>query len=668
MKRILPGIAAILWILSPLAWPANTASLLDLTSNAVVLHFVVGSNPDAVAWAGNGSAFVVNEFDATLVRLDMTKSPPTISATFTFPSGFVPHTLAIDPAGTRALVASDLTARVFLLDLTATPFSVLESISVPVTNANGMAFYSSGTRAAIVNEANLLFLDMTTTPAGMATVALGTPGFAVAVNTAGTRAVVSLDGGGLQVVDLTSSPPSLLGLPLGPGVGNADSEGVAISPDGNWAIYLDESTPASEANVIDLRGTPTFVRSVPLSLRSPSGIAFNPASGAALISGDDGVAILNPPYTGVSASIADPGFGGTTAFAIAVNPAGTQAIVLNEDTPTAGPLLFVSPTQIDFGPRNIGSTSLASFSVTNIGLAALFLGKASISPGAFAIDATDCPLASALPAGSVCRYLVSFTPAAPGNFSALVTIVGDSPGTSQQIVLTGIGNPATSPAISVSPDFLVFGSVVVNTASAPQIVTVNSTGTAPLRIVNFAAFGPFQVSTDCGLEIPAGSHCQMQVVFTPTALGHAEGQLSIFHSASGSFVTIPLTGSAIPAPRPRIQLSAGTLSFGPQLFGTPSTAQELRIRSTGTAPLFIQGITSTEGFVVTTTCPASLDPDQECVVRVTFAPRAFGRTSGILTVASSDPEHASVSVGLAGTGCRPQSGANRRSALQLCSP
>ena len=69
---------------------ATTASLLDLTTNTVISNFVVGRNPQGIAWSGNNLAYVSNEDDNTLVRVDMTTSPPTITSTFTFPEGYLP--------------------------------------------------------------------------------------------------------------------------------------------------------------------------------------------------------------------------------------------------------------------------------------------------------------------------------------------------------------------------------------------------------------------------------------------------------------------------------------------------------------------------------------------------------------------------------------------------
>ncbi len=136
---------------------------------------------------------------------------------------------------------------------------------------------------------------MTTIPAGVTTVALGNQAHEVAVNAAGTRAAVSIDSGGLQVVDLTTSPPSLVGPVVEQSI-VADPLGVPISADGMRAIHVKEQSPASAVIVVDITGSnPALVATVPLAGLSPSAVASNPVTGAALIARDDGVAILIPP-------------------------------------------------------------------------------------------------------------------------------------------------------------------------------------------------------------------------------------------------------------------------------------------------------------------------------------------------------------------------------------
>ena len=309
----------------------STASVIDLTTNSVISHFFGGTDSACVVWGSNSVAYIMQ--DDALVRYDMTVSPPGITNVYAGVSG----KFAINPTNTRALLSE------LLLDVTTTPYTVLfTDPAIPMANA--MVFYSAGTRAVMVDSNIFYVLDMTASPPTSTSVDMVNDGLAVAINPTGTRAVVTLDDfGGVQVVDLTTTPPTLVGAPVGP-LNPADPQGVAISITGTRAIYVDESTPVPEANVVDISGAPSLVNTFPIpGLTEISAVAVNPVSGVILIRGDEGVALVNPPFTGVAAIINDTGFTGGTTFGLAVNPAGTQAIVLNEDAPLSLPVPTLSP-------------------------------------------------------------------------------------------------------------------------------------------------------------------------------------------------------------------------------------------------------------------------------------------------------------------------------------
>lgn len=395
---------------------ATTVSLLDLTTNTVISNIQVGDDPQSVAWFGNNVAYVVTDTSSLLARLDMTTSPPTITATFTF-TNFGPHAIAVNPAGTRALVAGGGSS-LFLMNLTTNPFSIADTIPAP--DAGGIAFYANGSKAIVASESNVLILNLTTVPAGITTVPLsgGNQAHAVAVNAAGTRAAVSLDEtGGMQTIDLTTTPPSLLGGVVGPVPG--DPHGISVSPDGTRVIYVDEElppTPSAEQtgsggriNVINVSGSPAFVNSVPMSVLSPSAVAFNPVTGAALIAGDDGVAVLNPPYTAVNATIIHPGRRGASAYGLAVNPAGTRALVIHED-----PFFCVYPLAI--GNVTVGTTSAPVIETcTNSSVAPLTINSISVTGGTGFAQSGAPTLPLTIAAGaSIGLFNVTFNPGTTG--------------------------------------------------------------------------------------------------------------------------------------------------------------------------------------------------------------------------------------------------------------
>ena len=66
-------------------------------------------------------------------------------------------------------------------------------------------------------------------------------------------------------------------------------------------------------------------------------------------------------------------------------------------------------------------------------------------------------------------------------------------------------------------------------------------------------------------------------------------------------------------------------------------------------------------------CPAQLQPDESCEVRLTFKPVAPGPRGGLLTIASN-AIGAPHSVSLTGTGCRFFTMRAARSGQRLCAP
>ncbi|MEO8431252.1 MAG: choice-of-anchor D domain-containing protein [Acidobacteriota bacterium] len=402
--------AAIVLSLAALAVQAQTATLLDLSTNAPITNFFVGRGPQAVAWAGNLLAYAVNRDDNTLVRIDLSSASPSVTALFQLPQGFRPHAVAVNPAGTRVLVAGDGNFA-YLINVAAEPFSIVDALSV-TADAGGVAFYADGARAIIVNQAIFRSVNLSTVPATITSIALGAEGIAVAVNAAGTLAVVSLASGGAQAVDLTTNPPSLVGAAVG---SESDTLGIGMSDDGTRAIYVDQSTPAREANVVDLTGTPSIANIVFLpTLAAPSAVAFNPVTGTALIAGDDGVAVLPPPYTAVSATIRHPGRHGATPYSIAVNPAGTRALVLHEDP-------FFCNFPIAFGNVQVGSIASLTASCQNTDISAITVSSITSTGTDFSLLGVPAtPLV--VPAGGTITFTVRFAPAAEGLHTGTLTV------------------------------------------------------------------------------------------------------------------------------------------------------------------------------------------------------------------------------------------------------
>jgi Abnormal spindle-like microcephaly-assoc'd, ASPM-SPD-2-Hydin len=145
---------------------------------------------------------------------------------------------------------------------------------------------------------------------------------------------------------------------------------------------------------------------------------------------------------------------------------------------------------------------------------------------------------------------VTFT---PNNFAltrtALVRVNVAAPGVSGTVSLTGTTTQAT---VGLSTTLVDFGTVPINTTSAPQVVTLTNTGTVPL-IINSIALGganpaQFAQTNNCPIgvaSLSAGSSCTITVTFNPNRRAVRSATITIRDNGTGSPQTIALTGTGI---------------------------------------------------------------------------------------------------------------------------
>ena len=103
----------------------------------------------------------------------------------------------------------------------------------------------------------------------------------------------------------------------------------------------------------------------------------------------------------------------------------------------------------------------------------------------------------------------------------------------------------TEPAVDLSPASLGFGDQIIETISTSQTVTLTNSGTAVLTVTNIDISGDFAESNTCGTTLAVGANCEIQVTFTPTALGTRNGLLSVVTDSVSSPDTVSLNGDGI---------------------------------------------------------------------------------------------------------------------------
>ncbi len=318
--------------------------------------------------------------------------------------------------------------------------------------------------------------------------------------------------------------------------------------------------------------------------------------------------------------------------------------------------IALNPAGLIFPNQPLSTTSLAQTVTLNNGSNAALIINSIVVTGLnssdYAIQSNTC--GDSLNALSSCQITVTFTPTSitPLTRVAQITVTDNSPVTGSTQVVDLSGTAGSTPLVTLSSPSLAFSTQqAVGVASAPQILTVTNTGTAPLNITSATASGDFAIqSNTCTTPLQAtapASNCTISVTFTPTSPGASAGALTLTDNAPNSPQEILLTGTG--ALQPAVSLSATTLAFGDQTVLITSAAQTVTVTNTGTAPLVLTTILPSAGFGDTTTCGASLAPQGICTISVTFTPATAGSAVGLITLTDNAP-NSPQTISLAGTG------------------
>jgi subtilisin family serine protease len=306
------------------------------------------------------------------------------------------------------------------------------------------------------------------------------------------------------------------------------------------------------------------------------------------------------------------------------------------------PVTSLAPRDLSFAAQPVGTTSPAQLTtLSNSGKATLSVDALSFE-GDFARMGGSCPttLPLVLVGGAGCTIGIAFSPTASGVRDGQMTIFSNAAGEPAQVALAGTG---LAPAATLSPPSLSFGMQQVSSVSAPQLVTLQSSGDLPLTLAALSLSGPFtRTGGSCPFSFPAnlaaGASCTIAVSFAPTAATRAFGTLQVSSDAPGpAAVALGGVGTA-----PALGFGPVWLSFVTRPLDDPSPAQSVIVTNPGTAPLALEAITLSGDYArVGGSCaeafPASLDPGASCSVLISFTPRAEGSREGLLSVESDVP-------------------------------
>ncbi|HEY6446185.1 MAG TPA: choice-of-anchor D domain-containing protein [Acidobacteriaceae bacterium] len=334
-------------------------------------------------------------------------------------------------------------------------------------------------------------------------------------------------------------------------------------------------------------------------------------------------------------------------------------------SPSSAGVAVAVPTHVVFAnsqPVNATTSTGGTVELRNMGSAAITLTRPfAVSSPEFA-ETDNCP--ASLPGGDLCTLSVSFTPAASGQRSGILSIA--SSGLKSPTLVDISGTAVDAPDLQLSTTYLLFADQVVTTASAAQVVTLTNAGDEPQPITSILPGGiaDFKATSNCPAQLAAGAKCQVSVVFSPSQIGLLADYLYIEFPAGYDYVDLEGSGVAGPTGTGTVQFSPTSLSFGSIVLGQSGTSQELFLMNTGDAPVTVNALTITptagqgnsgdfslivpsygysplcrSGYAVGSNqpyaTPFEIEPQGSCAIYVTFQPSIAGQEAATLSMSDS---------------------------------
>jgi hypothetical protein len=136
---------------------------------------------------------------------------------------------------------------------------------------------------------------------------------------------------------------------------------------------------------------------------------------------------------------------------------------------------------------------------------------------------------------------------------------------------------------SKSTTNLKFASQLVGTASASKSASITNTGQVEMIVSNLTISGDFSVGKNlCANGIRPGTHCNVDVQFSPTQLGTRNGTLLVYDNATNSPQTISLSGNGVTTSQTSLTSSPNPSAFGQTVTFTAQVTSESPTPPTGT--------------------------------------------------------------------------------------
>lgn len=203
--------------------------------------------------------------------------------------------------------------------------------------------------------------------------------------------------------------------------------------------------------------------------------------------------------------------------------------------------LSVSPSALNFGSVNVGSTKTQSITMTATG-GSVTVNSDHSSNGQFTVSgAASVPFT--ISAGQSMTFNVAFKPTTSGTVTGSLQVSSNASDPSVSVSLSGDGGTSTAGQLSISPASVNFGNVNVGSTET-HAITMSASGASVTVSSDASTSSQFALS---GVSLPftiaAGQSKSFNVGFAPTASGTVSGSLSFNSNAATATVVESLTGT-----------------------------------------------------------------------------------------------------------------------------
>ncbi|HKV46732.1 MAG TPA: choice-of-anchor D domain-containing protein [Candidatus Acidoferrales bacterium] len=388
---------------------------------------------------------------------------------------------------------------------------------------------------------------------------------------------------------------------------------VSIGSNSTQSVSL---TNPSHAAVVISNLSSSNAAFVPSGLTFPLNLA--PGQSAAFHVG------FQPTTTGdFSGTIAVASNASNSATMIGVSGSGTQK--------QQSGVIAASTATLSLGSVVVGSAGTQTFSVTNTGGMTATLSSVNSSSPAFAAAGPNFPMDVA--PGQTVPFTVTFTPAAAGNASGVITVGSNASNTPTTVAVSATGvAAATSPTISSQPA----NQTVVAGQKATFSVTASGTGTLTYQWKKG------------GTAISGATSAS----YTTAATTSADNGASFTVAVSNSAGNVTSNAATLTVSAATLSLSANptSVSFGSVNVGS-NNSQSVTFTNNGNSDVTVSNVSvSGAGFNATGVSAGQVvAAGKTASLSVAFAPSGSGSLTGSVTV-TSNAANSPLTVALSGTG------------------